>query len=864
MKSSDIRKEFCNYYSKHGHQKLSSSGLVPENDPTLLFANAGMNQFKDIFTGKQKPAFNRAVTIQKCVRAGGKHNDLENVGFTARHHTFFEMLGNFSFGDYFKEEAIVYAWDVLTKLFKIDTSRLYFTTHYSDTDAALLWKKLGVQENRIFQKGDKDNFWEMGEFGPCGPCSEIYYDHGEQYAIKNFKPGPGQDILDDDQRYVEIWNLVFMQYEKKPEGRFDLPKPSIDTGAGLERIASVLQGKYWNYDTDLFMPIISQTEELVSKKYDSPLATSFRVIADHIRSATMLITDGVIPSNEGRGYVLRRILRRAIRHFNSLGKTDPSLYKLVPTVFKILGEEYPQNLSNISLAEKLIKIEEEKFLTTLQIGLKFFEDALTVNPKGLSGKEIFKLYDTYGFPTDLTEILCKERSLSFDAPGFEKLMQERKDESRKTWKAVGQIDLEEYYKIRDLTGETQFCGYGSLKSESQLKFSKHVEDDLYMLIFDNTPFYAESGGQVGDVGSVVDLKTMQEIGTIIDTQKPIDNLFVHYFRLNSSAKQLDINAKYGLVVRSDLRVLTARNHSATHLLQSALMNVLGDHVKQAGSIVTPDRLRFDFTHPQGLNADEIRKVEEIVNEQISNNLSVSAQIMQKKDAVAAGATALFGEKYGDEVRVLKMGDFSIELCGGTHITNTGDIGLFTIVSESSLASGVRRIEAVTSIGAYQYLKHRSELLKGIEQHYNTNQEAVLDRVLSSGHELRDLRKQYSDLLNHFNQLKFQSLFENPKISAKNEPYSIVTINDDIDLRKLSDTFFDRYNNGTVVIVKTIGDLFPVILRSKAANFDCNLCLKELFKISGGRGGGKKDMAQGSVPASKIEESINFLNDYISK
>jgi alanyl-tRNA synthetase len=864
MKSADIRKEFTNYFSRNGHTKVSSSSLIPENDPTLLFANAGMNQFKDIFTGKQKPSYNRAVTIQKCVRAGGKHNDLENVGFTARHHTFFEMLGNFSFGDYFKEQAIFHAWELLTKNLKIEPTRLFVTTHFTDNEARELWKKLGVPDSRIFNKGDKDNFWEMGEFGPCGPCSEIYYDHGEQYTMKGFKPGPGQDILDDDQRYVEIWNLVFMQYEKRQDGRFNLPKPSIDTGAGLERVASVLQGKYWNYDTDLFMPIIQATEGLTSKSYNTNHATSFRVIADHVRSATMLITDGVIPSNEGRGYVLRRILRRAIRHLNSLGKNEPGLHRLVPTVFKILGEEYPQNLANVTLAEKLIKSEEDKFLSTLQVGLKYFDDAATGTSSGLSGKDIFKLYDTYGFPTDLTEILCKERKLNFDADGFERLMKERKEESRKTWKAAGQVDLEEFYKIKDAVGETKFLGYENLNCQAKLKYAKHIEDDLYMLIFDQSTFYAESGGQVGDIGKLCKAASGEVICEIIDTQKPVDNLFVHFAKILTSDQKFEVGSSYQLKVDKVKRSLTARNHSATHLLQSALIKVLGNHIKQAGSVVSPDRLRFDFTHTQAMTPDETKKVEEIVNQHIGNNYEVCATLMPKQQAVKAGAMALFGEKYGDEVRVLTMGDVSVELCGGTHVKRTGDIGLFTIVSEASLASGVRRIEAMTSTGAYTLLKGRSELLKSIEQMYNTNQESIKERISSSSSELRDLRKQNSELQDQLNQIKFKSLFNSPQKGQTSGPFIVATISEEIDLRKLTDSFFDLHPGGTVAIIKSIGELYPLIIRTKSAGFDSSACIKKLFELFGGRGGGKKDMAQGSIPSNKLGETIKFLNEYLTK
>ncbi|TNE98452.1 MAG: alanine--tRNA ligase [Deltaproteobacteria bacterium] len=681
MKASDIRTKFSEFFISKGHEKIDSSPLIPQNDPTLLFANAGMNQFKDYFTGAAKAANPRAVTVQKCVRAGGKHNDLENVGFTARHHTFFEMLGNFSFGDYFKKEAISYAWEFLTKELGIDKDKLYVTVHESDQEAADIWhQQEGVPRERIFFLGDKDNFWEMGDTGPCGPCSEIFYDHGPEHSDPN--ADTSKLILNDEVRYVEIWNLVFMQFEKYMEDgqikRRSLPKPSVDTGAGLERIAAAMTGNYNNYETLLFQPIIQELSRMSGKKYENHLA-NMRIVADHVRAATMLITDGVIPSNEGRGYVLRRIIRRAVRQLEELGLTEPSMHKLIPQVWEILGEEYPENMRNSSLAEKYIMLEEENFRRTLSTGL----DLLNKELKGLkgdtlSGEIAFKLYDTYGFPMDLTEVILREKNLKLDTDGFEKCMEEQKERSRKAsdFSASGE-NQKVFYDLKDKFGETEFLGYKSLTAEVKL-LAKEKIGEYYALIFDKTPFYGEGGGQAGDSGEILGGDSI--IANILDTQKPVDGLFVHY---SKDADGLNVDHHYTLKVNAHQRNLTARNHTATHLLQAALIEVLGDHIKQAGSAVAQDRLRFDFTHPEAVKKSELRKVERIVNEQILKGTDVCAEVMSKDKAMQKGAMALFGEKYGDEVRVIDIPGFSVEFCGGTHVSNTSEIGLFSIISESS-------------------------------------------------------------------------------------------------------------------------------------------------------------------------------------
>ena len=596
VKTAEIRKAFTEFFGKKAHEKLPSSSLVPENDPTLLFANAGMNQFKDYFIGKAVPSNKRATTIQKVVRAGGKHNDLENVGLTARHHTFFEMLGNFSFGDYFKEEAITYAWEFLTETLKLSKDRLYVSVHKDDQEAFDIWQnKIGINPKDISKRDDKDNFWSMGDVGPCGPCSEIFYDHGEEFSDP---AGPFENFLDDEHRYVEIWNLVFMQYEQTPNGRTNLPNPSIDTGAGLERVAACLQGVYWNYDIDSFQSIISECEKLSGKKYtDKKFTTPMRVVADHIRSSVMLITDGVIPSNEGRGYVLRRIIRRAIKHMRDLGLKDLNFYKLVPKVFESLGEEYPQNASNVELASKFLILEEEKFLETLDVGMKYLGQNLEASLNGdtLSGEVAFKLYDTYGFPLDLTEIILRDKNLKVDHAGFEVCMNKQKENSRKSWKGgSGGVDLEVFHKANEKYGDTSFLGYNSVESQSKY-LGKIKNGDLIGYIFDQSPFYAESGGQAGDIGSIY--QNHKLLGAIVDTQKPSGNTIIHYSPDEIPLKE---GEHYELKVEKTSRELTKRNHSATHLLQAALTKVLGSHVKQAGSQVTSDKLRFDFTHHQAL------------------------------------------------------------------------------------------------------------------------------------------------------------------------------------------------------------------------------------------------------------------------
>lgn len=861
MKSIHIRNKFIHFFEKKNHLHKASSSLVPLDDPTLLFANAGMNQFKDYFTGKAKANNPRAITFQKCARAGGKHNDLENVGFTARHHTFFEMLGNFSFGDYFKKEAIAYAWEFLTKELNIPEKKLFISVHESDDEALDLWLKTGVPKERIFKMGDADNFWEMGDIGPCGPCSEIYYDHGEKYQSREIKEGENP-LLDED-RYVEIWNLVFMQFEQTHEGRKPLPKPSVDTGMGLERLAACLQGVYWNYDTDLFRPIIKEIEKLTGADYkNSSQQASIRVLSDHIRAATMLITDGVIPSNEGRGYVLRRIIRRAIRHLGELGVTNCVFYKLVPSVFQVLGETYPENKENMPLAQKLLKLEEEKFRETLQQGMKLLSDEISSLHKGgtLPGEIAFKLYDTYGFPLDLTEVILLEKNLNLDSKGFEKAMEEQKARSQKSQKFQMQQDHKSlFYKIKEENGETIFTGYDRCQSTGTLLKSLLINEETF-LVFDQTPFYGESGGQIGDTGEI--LRDGQVIARVLDTEKPIENLWVHKVKPLSPLKEGEV---YKLCVNKKRRELIKKNHSGTHLLQAALTKVLGNHIKQAGSLVTDKKLRFDFTHTQALSQEEIQKVSSLVNQYIQEEIKVSPKIMSKEKALETGAQALFGEKYGDEVRVVFMGADSIEFCGGTHVENTGDIALFEILSEGSLSSGVRRIEALTSENAIEFFKNRSYLLSEIEGELKVSQAEVPQRVRQIAEELKRKNKEIENLKNKLQQIESKNLFE--KIEETQQGLSLFTAylknKKAGELRNLSDSFFNenKESSKAILLLATDQNAFLVRRHKTLSKAPLNEILKEIFTKIPGRGGGKPDLVQGSFEKGSLKP---FTDEWLKK
>ena len=867
LSAQDIRDKFVAYFKKLGHEKVESSPLVPQNDPTLLFANAGMNQFKEYFTGEANPANRRAVTIQKCVRAGGKHNDLENVGFTARHHTFFEMLGNFSFGDYFKSEAIEFAWKFLTEELKIPKDRLYVTVHDTDEEARMIWhKEQGVPLDRIYYMGDKDNFWEMGDTGPCGPCSEIFYDHGEEYS-------DGADtskcVLADEGRYIEIWNLVFMQYEKVKAAdgtieRKDLPKPSIDTGAGLERLAACMQNVYWNYDIDSFGAIKEALEKLSGKKYeDSKYSNSMRVVCDHIRSSVMLITDGVIPSNEGRGYVLRRIIRRAVRHMEELGINKTSFYTLTSSVFEKLGKEYPQNKANAALAEKLLKLEEDKFRKTLKTGLDLLntEIANLGDKKVLSGEVAFKLYDTFGFPQDLTETILQERGLELDLMGFNKAMEAQKEASRGASQfATSEDSLKKFHQAFEKFGATEFHGYELYEHNAKL-LGKVENGESTGLIFDSTCFYPEGGGQVGESGMI---KTSNQQVEIIDTQKPVGDLIVHFCKA-SDAENLSVGTQYDLAVDVLKREFSKRNHSATHLLQAALIEVLGDHIKQSGSRVSAESLRFDFTHPEAVKQSELQKIERLVNEKITQGLSVVAKHMTKDEAVAKGAMALFGEKYGDTVRVLEMGDFSLELCGGLHVTHTKDIGLFAITNETSLASGVRRIEAKTSLGAFEYLSKRSQILQILERNLSTDASKIAANIESLQNDIKAKNKEISKLQDQAQAAKAKDVFNN--VEKLENGIGLVVVDLDgtspKEFRSFSDKFVDQNKEDVLLLYSKEGEKASYLMRTHKSNgIKCSDIMKKAQELISGRGGGKPDMGQGSGEAANFQKFIDSVKEQI--
>ena len=723
MKSAEIRQKFLDYFAARDHEIVSSSSLVPANDPTLLFTNAGMVQFKDVFLGDEKRERVRATSSQRCVRAGGKHNDLENVGYTARHHTFFEMLGNFSFGDYFKREAIQFAWEFLTEELGLPADRLWVTVYQDDDEAADIWlNEMKVDSERFSRLGEKDNFWAMGDTGPCGPCSEIFYDHGPDVA-----GGPPGSPDEDGDRYIEIWNLVFMQFERKADGSMTpLPKPSVDTGAGLERVAAVLQHVHSNYEIDLFAELISDIAQITGTA--DLQNNSLRVIADHIRSCAFLVVDGVTPSNEGRGYVLRRIIRRAVRHGYRLGVKEVFFYKIVASLARVMGEAYPELLERQAYVEKTLNEEEQQFARTLENGMTILEKAIgELSGSVIAGETVFKLYDTYGFPVDLTADIAREHNLTLDMPGFEAAMEIQRDQARaaSNFSAVEKLDLDGLEK-------TVFSGYASLQSEAQIVgiFSPANEkldivpaNSEVLIVLDTTPFYAESGGQIGDAGLLESDEARFEVS---DTQKQSD-IFIHKGRLTSGKLKIGDSVR-ALVAGNDRAAITL-NHSATHLMNAALRSVLGDHVLQKGSLVEADRLRFDFSHGAPVSAEEIRRIEEQVNVEILANSEVSKEVMPIEAARSKGALALFGEKYGEEVRVVSMGgDYSVEFCGGCHVDRTGDIGLFKIVSESGISAGVRRIEAVTGHGALALIEREQDVLREASSLLKTGTDNLLDKL----------------------------------------------------------------------------------------------------------------------------------------
>ena len=754
----EIRSGFLDFFKKNGHEVVASSPLVPRNDPTLMFTNAGMVQFKNVFTGQEHRPYQRAATSQKCVRAGGKHNDLDNVGYTARHHTFFEMLGNFSFGDYFKDRAIELAWNLVTKEYGLDAKKLSVTVYHDDDEAFGIWKKVaGLPDSRIIRIASDDNFWRMGDTGPCGPCTEIFHDHGDKIP-----GGPPGSADQDGDRFIEIWNLVFMQYEQRgPGDRVSLPKPSIDTGMGLERISAVMQGTHDNYETDLFKALIAASEEVTGVKATGEHKASHRVIADHLRASSFLIADGVLPLNEGRGYVLRRIMRRAMRHAHLLGAKEPLMHRLVPALVRQMGETYSELTRAQGLITETLQLEETRFRKTLERGLGLLSEATTGLNKGatLAGDVAFKLYDTFGFPLDLTEDALKARGIKVDNAGFNAAMERQKEDARSAWKGSGDTATETvWFEVKEKVGATEFLGYDTETAEGEIraivtvgKEVKDLETGAHgAIILNQTPFYGESGGQVGDEGLIKGPKGA--LFRVTDTQKKLGDLFVHVGKVEKGSFKVGDHVE--LEVDHANRGAIRSNHSATHLLHEALRQILGTHVAQKGSMVSPDRLRFDFSHTKPMSPEEVREVERLANEVVLGNSPVQTRLMAIDDAIETGAMALFGEKYGDEVRVVSMGDtgkgpkgtkaWSVELCGGTHVKRTGDIGLVKVVGESASAAGVRRLEALTGDGARAYLSQQDERVREIAALMKTKPDDIVERVKTLMDERRTLEKQLSD------------------------------------------------------------------------------------------------------------------------
>ena len=869
MKSSQIRSSFLEYFKSKGHAVVATSPLVPGNDPTLLFTNSGMVQFKDVFLGKERRPYSRATTSQRCVRAGGKHNDLENVGYTARHHTFFEMLGNFSFGDYFKKDAIHFAWELLTKVYKLPPDKLWTTVYHTDDEAYELWtREIGVPKERCVRIGDKpggqkyqsDNFWQMAETGPCGPCSEIFYDHGEGI------PGgpPGSPDADGD-RYIEIWNLVFMQFNRDEAGVMHaLPKPSVDTGMGLERIAAVLQGVHSNYEIDLFQDLIrAAARETGANDLKSP---SLNVIADHIRACSFLIVDGVIPGNEGRGYVLRRIIRRAIRHGYKLGQQKPFFHRLVEDLDRAMGAAYPELSAAKARVAQVLGQEEERFAETLHHGMQVLEAALAGEGPMLDGETVFKLYDTFGFPVDLTADICRERGVQIDIAGFEAAMGQQRERAR----AASRFSMAAGLDYAG--GKTEFHGYETLSLRGTVialyragtQVGELNAGESGVVVLDRTPFYAESGGQVGDRGEMVG-----PAGTfaVSDTQKIQAEVFGHH------GAQVTGRLKLGDEVSAQVDAASRRramwNHSATHLMHAALRKVLGAHVQQKGSLVDAQRTRFDFSHPQPMTAEEIRKVETLVNDAIRRNVEVSARIMKFDDAIKAGALAFFGDKYGDEVRVLSMGDVSTELCGGTHVARTGDIGLFKIVSESGVAAGIRRIEAVTGAGALEYVQDLERQLGFVEGFYQTTRDKLEERIQATRERERALEKELARLKSKLASSQGEDLADQA-LEVKGAKVLAASLEgaDAKTLRETMDKLKDRLKSAAIVL-GTVSDGRVSLVAGVTADLTAKLKAGDLVNFVaqqvGGKGGGRPDMAQaGGAEPAKLPEALRSVQGWVER
>ena len=863
MKSAELRSAFLDYFRRQGHEVVATSPLIPANDPTLLFTNAGMVQFKDVFLGMDKRHYTRAASAQRCVRAGGKHNDLENVGYTARHHTFFEMLGNFSFGDYFKRDAIRFAWEFLTKDLKLPPNKLWVTVFKDDDEAAAIWiNEIKVDPNRVTRLGEKSNFWQMGDTGPCGPCTEIFYDHGPEVA-----GGPPGSPDEDGDRYIEIWNLVFMQFNRQPNGTLEkLPKPSVDTGMGLERLAAVMQGVHSNYEIDLFVNLLNAAQQ--ATRTTDASSSSLRVIADHIRSCSFLITDGVVPSNEGRGYVLRRIIRRAIRHGYKLGQQQPFFHKLVAPLVAEMGAAYPELVKAQDMVTRVLRQEEDRFAETLHHGMQILESAIAdMAGKQIPGEVVFKLYDTYGFPADLTADVARERGLTIDSDGFDRAMKAQRDRAR-----AAKAFAANYAKALDIASATKFTGYGTLTDSGKVlgiyvdgaKVEAVQEGQHAMIVLDQTPFYAESGGQAGDSGELIG-----PAGRFVveDTQKQGNDVFGHIGRVTLGT----IRAAETMQSRVDAgnRQATMYNHSATHLLHAALRRVLGDHVGQKGSLVEADRLRFDFSHFEAVTPEQLRRIEDMVNAHIRLNHQVETNLMSQEAARKTGAMALFGEKYGDTVRVLKMGDFSLELCGGTHVNHTGDIGLFKILMETGIAAGVRRIEAVTGQHALDYvvqtesqLQQLASLLKGSRDDVSDRIRQLLDRSKQLEKELEQLKgklasSQGDDLVGKAVDIKGVKV-----LAAKLDGADVKT------LRATLDQLKNKLGTAAVVLAAVSGgkvDIVAGVTKETSAKVKAGELVNLVAQQVGGKGGGRPDMAQaGGTQPEHLDGALASVSDWVSR
>ncbi len=868
----EIRRKYLDFFAERGHRIVRSSSLVPVNDPTLLFTNAGMNQFKDVFLGREKREYTRATSSQKCVRAGGKHNDLDNVGHTRRHHTFFEILGNFSFGDYFKADAIAFAWELITQGYGLEKDRLYVTVFREDDEAEILWQKVtGFPKSRIYRLDEKDNFWQMGDTGPCGPCSEIHYDLGPNTC----EPGHEAEEFPSDcgGRYVEIWNLVFMQYDRDNNGALSpLPRPSIDTGLGLERVAAIMQGKLSNYDTDLIFPIIERAAGTFGISYgDNPKTdTALRICADHARATAFLIHDGVLPSNEGRGYVLRKIMRRGMRHARMIGVQDPFLYKLTGFVAELMSPAYPELMESIQRVARVVKDEEHRYQTTFQVAERVFHDeAKSVAGGVLPGPVAFKLYDTYGLALDEQEEMAREYGLPIDREGFEREMEQQRERARASWKGAQQAQIAPVYQELAEKRRTRFLGYDTMESESArvvaLIADKQLAEEVpagaeVELILDETPLYAESGGQVGDVGSLFSTETEAEVARVEGVYPALAGLSVHRVKALAPIHMGDrLHAK----VDEARRRATMRNHTATHLAHAALRTVLGAHVKQAGSVVEPSRLRFDFTHYAALDNGEIEEVERLVNEQILRNVEVQTDLMDLDQAVATGAMALFGEKYGDTVRVVSVPGFSKELCGGTHVRRTGDIGLCKIVSEGSISAGVRRLEAVTGEGALQRFQHTSESLSQISQLVRASDAELVEHIEKLLNQQRAMERQLEQMKNRVAQAQLSEL--ESQVQVLKGVKVLAGRVDGLDrqqMRVLADALRNKWKSAVVVLASAEDSnvaIVSAVTKDLAGKVHAGKLAGVVAQMVGGKGGGRPDMAEaGGKDASALPGALSSV------